>query len=263
MLLPPLKHKFALGVTIILAVTATTLLQTEPAIAETCLLEKQSDKSFACTGNDVRVTFADNIRTPSGAALNQCNSGQRFSFIADFHVQTTAKASHDIGLHFATDGDPNGDGAKSGACAADIIKDRHLDPLFPNAVVLGAEVAANLDGNACRDITAAYGWRNIGGKVVTLRVDDALCQDSDGDGKVNLPNCTSWSVKSRAVCSSPQHTTPSSATSCNCDIAFNLPVIVGPGNTQVTTDNLPPISQESKSNVSLLLEARPPQNPDN
>ena len=256
------KPGLAIGLALTLFLATTTLIAIEPAIAETCFLEQESGKSLSCTGNDVRITFADNIRNLFGAPLNQCSKGQRFSFIGDFHVQTTAKASHDIGLYFATDGDLNRESAKSGTCAANIIKDRHLDPVFPHAIMLGADVAANLDGNDCRDITAAYGWRNIGGKVVTLRVDDALCMDSDGDGKVNLPNCTSWSLTARGQCSLPKHAVASSPTTCNCDIAFNLPVLAIPANNQVTKDNplVPP--GESRRNVSLLLEAKPPKHSD-
>ena len=249
--------RFSVAVLFAALVLAPILLAGQSAIAETCV-EEQAGKSLACSGNDVRVTFADNIRNIFGAPLAQCISGQTVSFIADFHVQTNATSRFDIGLYFATDGDANGDGAKSGMCSANIIKDRHIDPTFPNAVMLGAMVAANLDGDACRDINSAYGWRHLGGKVVTVRVDNALCHDSDDDGKLNLPNCTSWSQHSDGVCISPKDAAPSSPSNCSCDIGFNVPILVAPGSIQVTKDDLPVSSAEPKVDAVLVSESTAP-----
>src|SRR5262245_11292179 len=81
------------------------MLVNRPAFAQTCI--QQGSKSLVCTANDIQVAFADNIRDTSGNPLGQCLSGETFSFIADFHVTTTATARYDIGLYFATDGDPN------------------------------------------------------------------------------------------------------------------------------------------------------------
>ena len=217
---------------------ALLLLGDQPGFAQSCI-EEQAGRSLVCTANDVRVAYADNIRNTSGAALSQCVRGQTFSFIADFHVQTTATSRYDIGLYFATDGDPNGNGARSGVCSANIIRDRYLDPAAPNAVMLGTDLAANLDGDACRDINTANGWGQTGGQIVTVRVDNVLCQDSDGDGKLNLPNCTSWSQNTGGVCSTAQDAAPGSPSKCNCDIGFNVPIFVETGSIQVTKDSSP------------------------
>jgi hypothetical protein len=252
------KHRLSVIALFCALVVATMLLGTPLAIADTCI-EEQAGKSVACSANDVRVTFADNVRNTFGAPLAQCIKGQRISFIADFHVRTTAISRYDIGLYFATDGDPNGDGARSGLCSANIITDRHIDPAFPKAVMLGATASADLDGDACRDINSAYGWRHIEGKIVTLRVDDVLCHDSDGDGKLNLPNCTSWSQNSGGVCTSPQNAVPSSPANCSCDIGFNVPIFVSPGSIQVTKDDRAVSSVKPASDLSLLSEPTPPQ----
>src|SRR6476660_1866847 len=73
--------------------------------AGTCIQDK-AGKSLVCTANDVRIASAENIRDLQGNALPSCISGQTFSFIADFRVLTGATARYDIGLFFATDGDP-------------------------------------------------------------------------------------------------------------------------------------------------------------
>jgi hypothetical protein len=247
------KRRTSTGVLIGIFALLPMTLSIQSVIAQTCV-EEQAGKSMVCSGNDVRVTFADNIRDTSDAPLTQCLSGKPFSFIADFHVQTTAKSRYDIGLYFATDGDPNSDGARSGTCNASIIRDRHLDPAFPNAVILGSAVAANLDGDSCGDVSSNTGWRNIGGKVVTVRVDHTLCHDSDGDGMINLPYCTSWSQTPGKVCNFPENTAPSSAANCNCDISFNVPIFVTPDTTPVTRDTHPDAIAENGSDLSLLSE---------
>ena len=230
------------------------MLGNQRASAQSCV-EDEAGKPLACSGNEVRVTFADNVRDPSGASLTQCIKGAVVSFIADFYVQTTAKSAYDVGLFFATDGDPNKDGARSGTCSASTIKGRHLDPSPPNAVMLGAAAAANLDGDACLDVNSQHGWRHIGGKVVTARVDNALCIDSDGDGSLNLPICASWSPDAGEVCNSPANTAPKSPSNCRCDIGFNVPIFVAPPSIQVTKDAPEDLADDARGDLSLLSES--------
>jgi hypothetical protein len=215
---------------------ASILLGSQQGFAQSCI-EEQAKKSLVCTANDVRVAYADNIRNTSGAPLSQCVRGSTFSFIADFHVQTTATSRYDIGLYFATDGDPNGNGARSGVCSPNIIKAPYTDPA--GTVTLGSQFVANLDNDTCGDINTANGWGQTGGQVVTVRVDNVLCQDSDNDGKLNLPNCTSWSQNTGVVCSTAQDAAPGSPSKCNCDIGFNVPIFVETGSIQVTKDASP------------------------
>jgi len=211
------------------------LLGAQPAAAQSCVQE-QAGRSIVCTANDVRISFADNIRDTSGNPLTQCVSGQTFSFIADFHVVTTATSRYDIGLYFATDGDPNHDGARTGVCSSNIITPPHKDPAPPQLVTLGSTSVANLDGDTCGDVNTANGWGVPNGKVVTVRVDNVSCVDTDGDGKLNLPNCTSWSQNSGGVCSTPADAAPGSPSKCSCDIAFNIPIFVETGTIDVAKD---------------------------
>jgi hypothetical protein len=227
------------------------LFGNQSAVAQSCI-EEQAGRSLVCTANDVRVAYADNIRNVSGAPLSQCVRGSTFSFIADFHVQTTATSRYDIGLYFATDGDPNGNGARSGVCSANIIRPRYLDPVS-GAVMLGADTAINLDGDACFDINTANGWGQPGGQIVTVRVDNVLCQDSDNDGKLNLPNCTSWSQNTGVACTSPQLAAPGSPSKCNCDIGFNVPIFVETGSIQVTKDATPTSRPEPGGNFVFTV----------
>ena len=233
-----IEGKLGRGAVIGITAFAPLLLGIQLANAQSCI-EEQAGRSLVCTANDVRVAYADNIRDISGNSLTQCVRGQTFSFIADFHVQTTATSRYDIGLYFATDGDPNNNGARSGVCSANVIRDRYLDPAAPNAVMLGSDLAANLDGDFCRDVNTANGWGQTGGQIVTVRVDDVRCQDSDNDGRLNLPNCTSWSQNTGGICSTAQDAAPGSPSKCNCDIGFNVPIFVETGSIQVTKDASP------------------------
>src|SRR6059036_3163176 len=104
------KRRIGLGGVLGLLALGGLLLGAQPAASQSCITE-QAGRSLVCTANDIQVAFADNVRDTSGTSLTQCISGQTFSFVADFHVTTTASTRYDIGLYFATDGDPNGDGA--------------------------------------------------------------------------------------------------------------------------------------------------------
>jgi len=232
------QGRFRVGTVIGAAVLALVLIGDRSGFAQSCI-EEQAGRSLVCTANDVRVSYADNIRDVSGNPLSQCVRGSTFSFIADFHVRTTATSRYDIGLYFATDGDPNGNGARSGVCSANVIRDRYLDLAAPNVVMLGSDVAANLDGDFCGDVNTANGWGQTNGQIVTVRVDNVACQDSDNDGKLNLPNCTSWSQNTGVVCNSAQDAAPGSPSKCSCDIGFNVPIFVETGSIQVTKDAAP------------------------
>ena len=70
--------------------------------------------SLVCTANDVRIASAQDIKIlDDGCAY----AGDTVDFKATFEVLLGAQERHDIGLYFATDGDPNLDGAITGSGA--------------------------------------------------------------------------------------------------------------------------------------------------
>src|SRR5713101_2579130 len=73
------------------------------ALADKCLKDAYG-KNVQCTANDVSIAFADNPRNLNGTKLTQCTAGQKLSFVADFHVTTTATGRENIGLYFQTAG---------------------------------------------------------------------------------------------------------------------------------------------------------------
>jgi hypothetical protein len=108
-----------------------------------------------------------------------------------------------------------------------------LDPKDANTG-LGSTNYVSLDSDGCGDINTANNPQ-----IDSVRVDNVVCQDSDGDGKLNLPNCTSWSQNSGGVCTTADNTVPGSPSKCSCDPNFNIGIRVEAGSLEVTKDASP------------------------
>ena len=187
-----------------------------------------------CTANDVRIGFADNVRDPvTQAPIISCFRGSTLTFQADFHVELTAQERFDIGLYFATDGDPNDNGARTGECSVSKITAANNDDNFINLDDPGQP------GDTCGDINAANDPQ-----VVTLTLSaecvegdlffnaatgecQATAPSPDAPRCMSLPNCTSWrQTGANDVCNSPLDAFPGTTSKCNCDDTFGIPVIV-------------------------------------
>jgi hypothetical protein len=227
------------------------LLNSQTVAAQTCI--QQGTKSLVCTANDIQVAFADNIRDTAGNPLSECVSGETFSFVADFHVTTTATSRYDVGLYFATDGDPNGDGARTGVCSANVITPPHKDPAAPGIVTLGSANYADLDSDACKDVNTANGWGPPNGRVVTVRVDNVLCT-AGANGNLSLPNCTSWSQNTGGVCSTAADALPGSPSKCSCNAGFTVPIFVETGSIQVAKDASPAALPEPGGEFTFTVQ---------
>jgi uncharacterized repeat protein (TIGR01451 family) len=95
---------------------------TLPSTVVNGCMEEVAGFDLTCRANDVQVANAFNI-----VETDPCESpNDTVTFDADFEVLLTAQRRHDIGLYFAHDGDPNGDGAFSGMCSVAIL------PFQPN-----------------------------------------------------------------------------------------------------------------------------------
>lgn len=132
-----------------------------------------------CTAEDIAIAHATSIEIlDDGCAY----PGDTVTFSADFTVTTNATERYDIGLWFATDGDPNDDGATSGTCTV------ATPPYAPDPPWL------NLDGDACGDINSTH---NPLTPTVTIT---AVCHDHDANGQLDLPYCTSWDQQELSSC---------------------------------------------------------------
>jgi hypothetical protein len=199
-----------------------------------------------CSANDVQLAAATNIVIlDDGCAF----LGDEVTFAADFEVVLTAQARHDIGIWFAQDGDPNGDGAITGTCTAAtpaygpdppwLDLDGTSDP-FP-----GEHKPSGVQ-DTCGDIDADH---NPLFPQVVLTVE---CIDPDGDGKLNLPNCTSWRQGgANDLCTSPDEAFPGAPSKCRCDIGFNVDIDVPQAELQVVKTATPTSVNEPGATVTF------------
>lgn len=164
----------------------------------------QSNK-VNCTANDIRLSGVSSVSPTS------CFAGTTFALTATFDVDVTANARYDAGFFFRIDGGTNarGDGSTAaGTCS--------LSALTP-----GLPPALGLDGDTCGDL-------NAGKTQVTFTIPDVACEDTDGDGLLNLPYCTSWHSNQGTGCAIAKagDFRPDTKSKCVCDDTFQVPVTV-------------------------------------
>lgn len=235
------------------AIFFTTLgagLFAAPAIAQDVAvggcMEEAAGFHLQCTANDVRIAEAqDIVILDDGCAY----PGDTVTFQATFVTELSAQARHDLGLYFATDGDPNFDGAVSGECAVATV------PFAPDGPWL--DLDGTLDGGFCANNPALScesdrDCKSVGGTCAFTQdlcgdIDDAhnplhpvvtitaACADFDGNGKLNLPTCTSWRQPgANELCLGPEDAFPGAPSKCNCDYGFELDIDVPPATITVT-----------------------------
>ena len=188
--------------------------------------------SLNCTANDVKiagVADVDGIPGPDIVILDDgCMfPGDTVDFTATFELQTTTER-HDIGIYFATDGDPNNDGAISGECSISTL------PYTPDPPWLDLDGTNDdplgLTQDNCGDINESHTPL-----YAEITLTDVQCIDPDKDGQLNLPNCISWRQPgANDLCLDPLDAYPGTPSKCRCDIAFNVPIDVPPAELAVT-----------------------------
>jgi len=175
-------------------------------------IQDVADFGLNCTANDVRVAEATNITIhDDGCAF----PGDTVTFTADFTVELTAQTRYDLGIWFANDGDPNGDGALTGSCTA-------ATPAYaPDTPWLDLDGLVGGVQDTCGDIDDPHSPLY---PTVTLTV---VCVDDDGDGNLDLPYATSWRIPgSNELCTSPHGAFPGTPAKCKIDTGFDVPIPV-------------------------------------
>lgn len=189
-------------------------------------------QTLGCTANDVRVAKAINIRNPTtGATLSTCFGGTRFSFLADFLVVTSSTSSRsNVGLYMNLQ-DESALTATDSSCADNILSPKggpgtpyashfctdssgvlcgssHYDELDPQVDSKGNPTPDNCgdstsgDPTVCLDANSnvvscpapANGSTFTAAQIVTIEINDFLCQAPTGQTSLVLPNCTSWQI---------------------------------------------------------------------
>ena len=210
-----------------------------------------ASNGLTCTANDVRIAGIAQRENEFGELeddidiTDPCDfPGDTATFTATFDVVTTSKERFDIGLYFATDGDTNMDGAKTGECTISTIDPSDTD----NFVDLDEDVSGQAD-DACGDINKVSNPLNP-----TVTLTNVACVDPDGDGFLNLPNCTSWRQGgANNLCAGPLDAYPGSPSKCNCDDGFQVPVPVPPAMLAVTKTALPTALDEPGGLVTFTV----------
>ncbi|MEJ2086304.1 MAG: hypothetical protein P8Y44_11600, partial [Acidobacteriota bacterium] len=182
-----------------------------------------------CTANDVRLAAATDIQIlDDGCAF----LGDTVSFTADFEVELTAQARHDIAIYFSRDGDPNGDAAKTGMCTISTVP---YQPDLPWLDLDGTnDDPSGVTQDLCGDID---GNHNPLYPTLTLTVQ---CVDDDGDEQLDLPYCTSWRQPgANDLCTSPLDAYPGAPSKCKCDDSFNVPIFVPNKQIEVVKELIP------------------------
>ena len=194
-----------------------------------------------CTANDIRISRAIDVSQTS------CIEGSTFNLTGTFEVIVTANARYDAGFFFNIKGGPN---ARLGD------QDCSLCVLTPNIAP-----SQNLDGDTCGDL-------NAGTYNVTFTIPGVLCNDSDGDGFLNLPNCTSWHSNASTVCGQltaddlygtlADNADPDTKSKCVCDDTFQVPVVVEHPNIGVQKEANPTQLNEPGGAVSYTVTVTNP-----
>jgi hypothetical protein len=180
-----------------------------------------------CTANDVSLARAISVSPTT------CTAGATFTLNATFQVNVTANSRYDTAYFFRIDGGANarGDGVNAtGQCSMTQL-DPAVAPALPNTGTSGS------DGDSCGDLNSGS-YSNV-----VISIPNVLCQDSDGDGFLNLPNCTSWHSNAGTACNRTDgnafDANPDTKSKCVCDDTFQVPVVVQAGSITVTKDSSP------------------------
>ncbi len=186
--------------------------------------------------------------------------GDLTSFAATFEIEMNAQERYDIGLFFAVDGDPNGDGALTGTCSISTLPEAGMferpDGTSDSFVDLdstckggGCPQPQDLCGDVVEAINPIFYDLSSNGSFIS-----AWCIDLDGNDMLNLPNCTSWRQSgANEVCLLPTDAYPGSPSKCNCDTTFEVPINIPPAELEVLKTATPTQVDEPAGTVQFSL----------
>jgi uncharacterized repeat protein (TIGR01451 family) len=235
-------------------------------------------QSLTCTANDVSVARVNNITIASGGSctggtctcnaadpnnLPDCSANPNapgcVTFTANYEILLTAQTRYDIGLYFGTDGDPNGNGALTGNCATFIITPEEetcaTPPCDSSTTSKTPTIFTNLDASPdiCGDIinnTKTTSLNNPQHLNLTLSV---ACV-AGSDGKLKLPNCTSWRTSGQnETCTTPNDAYPGAPSKCNCQPGFEVDIFVETASITVGKSVAPTTEPETGGTVTYTV----------
>lgn len=196
-----------------------------------------------CTANDISLSQVISVSPTS------CTKGTTFDLQATYRVNVTANARYDAGFIFRLDGGSNarGDGlAADGVCSLSGLGNPP-----------GSSPGLNLDGDTCGDL-------NSGQYTVTFTIPDVECKDTNNNGKLNLPYCTSWHSNQGTQCSISNPFSlanapafkPDTKSKCVCDDNFEVPVAVETASLNVVKTAAPTTLPEPGGEVTYTVDVK-------
>lgn len=182
-----------------------------------------------CTANDVTFTLVGLGIQDDGCV----GPGDTVSIFLGAQVRNnTAQTRYDVGLYVATDGDPNGDGARSGSCYREI-----LTPLGglgqsacpPLDLDSGTGPFLDTDGDACGDLLdesandCDQNGDGLRDESLLIFTDAVVlpCDDATGDGFVEIATGSTWGQNNNDVgdptCDGPFEVIPGTKAKCKLE----------------------------------------------
>ena len=232
-----------------------------------------SSNLLNCTANDVKISKAtefcvralDSSGNPTGPSTCgtsppapgsdpvTCNANEMIQLTAKFQVDVNASSRFDESFYFRVDGGATArgtggvGGSVSGQCSLTNLKVGG-DPGTPNSSIVTEAKASDRD--SCGDL-------NQGSSFVTFTL-PVKCV-GDANGKLKLPNCTSWHSNSATKCELDVPTAdsaPETKSKCNCDDGFTLDILVEHPTITVTKKAAPTSVNEPGGDVSYTVTVK-------
>jgi hypothetical protein len=219
-----------------------------------------------CSADSTICLDADGLADANLCGDRCAFPGDTTTFSATFIFELSAQARYDVGAYFEVTPDTGGDGALKGTC--DIItlpEDKSLftrpDGSTGNFVDLDTTCKGGgcpQPGDKCGDIDNANNpvYYDMKGTKAVADTITALCVDTDNDGALNLPNCTSWRQSgANEICLDGGDAFPGSPSKCNCDPNFQVPINVPAATIGVVKTASPTSISEPSGSVQFSVSA--------
>jgi hypothetical protein len=210
--------------------------------------------------SDPNICMADGSAAPELCGDSCAFPGDTTKFSATFIFELSAQERYDVGAYFETGLDTAGDGALTGTCSIVTLPEDNSPFMRPDGTGGNyVDLDTGCKGGNCPQPDDLCGdidddnnpvfYDMKGAKAVADTI-EALCVDSDGDGLLNLPNCTSWRQSgANEMCVDPIQAFPGSPSKCNCDPGFQLPIPVPAATLSVVKTATPTSVDEPGGNV--------------
>ncbi|MEJ2765387.1 hypothetical protein VV869_15645 [Photobacterium sp. MCCC 1A19761] len=215
--------------------------------------------------SDPDVCLDGNGNAAPGLCGDKCAfPGDTTTFSTTFIFELNAQERYDVGAYFEVKPDTAGDGALTGSCQIITLPEDGSPFTRPNGTTgnfVDLDTTCTGSGcpepnDLCGDINSANNpiFYDMKGAKTKPDVITASCIDTDGDGKLNLPNCTSWRQSgANEVCLDGSDAFPGSPSKCNCDPDFQVPIEVPPATISVVKTANPEKVDEPGNTVQFSV----------